>query len=60
MTINGAQLLGIEKERGTIVQGMYYDLVATDENPLENIQPLKKISFVMKNGVVYKNTNNNR
>ena len=60
MTINGAQLLGIEKERGTIAQGMYCDLVATDENPLENIQTLKKISFVMKNGVVYKNTNNNR
>jgi imidazolonepropionase-like amidohydrolase len=55
MTINGAQLLGIEKTRGTIAPGMYCDLIATEENPLENIMTLKKVSFVMKNGVVYKN-----
>lgn len=60
MTINAAQLLGIEKVRGTIAQGMYCDLIATEDNPLENIQTLKKVSFVMKNGVVYKNINNNR
>ena len=60
MTINAAQLLGIEKERGIIAQGMYCDLIATEDNPLENIQTLKKVSFVMKNGIVYKNINNNR
>ena len=54
MTINAVQLLGIEKERGTIAPGMYCDLIATDDNPLENILALKQVSFVMKNGIVYK------
>jgi imidazolonepropionase-like amidohydrolase len=60
MTINAAQLLGIEKVRGTIAQGMFCDLIATEDNPLENIMTLKKVSFVMKNGVVIKNNKNNR
>lgn len=60
MTINAAQLLGIEKVRGTIAQGMFCDIIATEENPLENIMSLKKVSFVMKNGVVIKNIKNNR
>jgi imidazolonepropionase-like amidohydrolase len=60
MTTNAAQLLGINKVRGIISQGMYCDLIATDENPLENIMTLKKVSFVMKNGVVTKNIINNR
>jgi len=60
MTINAAQLLGIEKVRGTIAQGMFCDLIATEDNPLENIMILKKVSFVMKNGVVIKNNKNNR
>ena len=59
MTINAAQLLGIEKVRGTIAQGMFCDLIATEDNPLENIMALKTVSFVMKNGVVYKNNKNN-
>lgn len=60
MTINAAQLLGIEKVRGTIAQGMFCDLIATDDNPLENIMTLKTVTFVMKNGVVYKNNKINR
>jgi len=60
MTINAAKLLGIEKVRGTLAQGMYCDLIATEDNPFENIQTLKKVSFVMKNGSVYKNNKNNR
>ena len=59
MTINAAQLLGIEKVRGSIAPGMYCDLIATEDNPLENIMTLKKVSFVMKNGVVYKKITNN-
>jgi imidazolonepropionase-like amidohydrolase len=58
MTINAAQLLGIEKVRGSIAPGMSCDLIATEDNPLENIMTLKKVSFVMKNGVVYKKITN--
>lgn len=59
MTINAAQLLGIEKTRGLIAVGMKCDLIATQDNPLENIQTLKNVSFVMKNGIVYKNVKTN-
>lgn len=54
LTTNAAQLLGVEKERGAIKAGMYADIIATPENPLDNIQTLKKVSFVMKNGKVFK------
>jgi imidazolonepropionase-like amidohydrolase len=54
MTINAARLLGVEKERGAIKPGMYADIIATPENPLENILTLKRVQFVMKDGVVIK------
>jgi imidazolonepropionase-like amidohydrolase len=54
MTTNAARLLGVEKERGALKPGMYADLIAVSGNPLDNINALKKVSFVMKNGVVFK------
>lgn len=54
MTTNAAKLVGVEKQRGSIKPGMFADIIATPENPLENIQTLKKVSFVMKNGKVVK------
>lgn len=54
MTTNAAALLGVEKQRGAIKPGMYADIIAVPENPLDNINTLKKVSFVMKNGVVFK------
>ncbi len=54
LTINAAKLLGIEKDRGTIAPGLAADLIATPDNPLENIQTLKRVAFVMKDGKVLK------
>jgi|ERR1043166_3640822 imidazolonepropionase-like amidohydrolase len=54
MTTNAAKLLGVEKQRGSIAPGMYADIIATRENPLDNINALKKVSFVMKDGKVFK------
>lgn len=54
MTGNAARLLGVERERGFIKPGLYADIIATPENPLDNIQTLKHVSFVMKNGAVFK------
>lgn len=54
MTTNAANLLGVDKQRGAIKTGMFADIIATPENPLENIQTLKQVSFVMKNGKVIK------
>jgi imidazolonepropionase-like amidohydrolase len=54
MTTNAAHLLGVDKQRGAIKQGMFADIIATPENPLDNIQTLKHVAFVMKDGKVFK------
>lgn len=54
MTTDAARLLGVDSRRGAIKAGLRADIIATQENPLENIQTLKKVSFVMKNGKVFK------
>jgi imidazolonepropionase-like amidohydrolase len=53
-TINAAQLLKRDKDMGSVTQGKYADVVAIDGNPLDNISLMKQVSFVMKEGVVYK------
>lgn len=54
MTTNAARLLGVDKQRGAIKVGQAADIIATTENPLDNIQTLKKVTFVMKDGKVFK------
>ena len=54
MTANAARLLGVDKERGFLKPGMAADIIATPENPAENIQTLRKVSFVMKDGAIIK------
>src|ERR1700687_576386 len=54
MTVNAARLLGVDKGRGFPKPGMAADVIAAPENPAENIQTLKKVSFVMKDGAVIK------
>ena len=51
---NAARLLGVEKSRGAISPGQFADLIAVPDNPLDNIQTLKRVNFVMKNGKVFK------
>lgn len=53
-TVVNASILEKEKEIGQVAPGFYADIVATDENALEDVTTLERISFVMKNGVVYK------
>jgi imidazolonepropionase-like amidohydrolase len=55
MTINAARLLGVDRERGAIKPGLAADIIATPENPLDNIQAVRIVSFVMKDGSVFKN-----
>ncbi len=54
MTINAAKLMGVEQQRGMLREGLAADIIAVPDNPLENINTLKKVSFVMKNGKVIK------
>ena len=53
-TITNAKLLGKEKEIGILEAGMFADIIATDDDPTVNIDTMEKVSFVMKNGVVYR------
>jgi imidazolonepropionase-like amidohydrolase len=55
MTINAARLLGVDGERGAIRPGLAADIIATPGNPLDDIQAVRKVSFVMKDGSVFKN-----
>ncbi|OYU93392.1 MAG: hypothetical protein CFE21_20780 [Bacteroidetes bacterium B1(2017)] len=52
MTINAAELLGIEKERGILEQLYYADIIALKNNPLDDIEAIKTVQFVMKEGKV--------
>ena len=54
-TVNGAKLLRMEDELGTLEPGKYADLIATSTSPLEEIRALLDVTFVMKGGVVYRN-----
>jgi imidazolonepropionase-like amidohydrolase len=54
MTTNAARLLGVDKQRGAIKAGLAADIIATPENPLDNLLTLKQVSFVMKDGKVFK------
>jgi imidazolonepropionase-like amidohydrolase len=54
MTANAARLLGVDKQRGAIKAGMAADIIATPENPLDNILAVRKVSFVMKDGKIIK------
>lgn len=53
-TVVPAGILGMSDKVGTIAPGMLADIVATDENPLKNIKTMEAVSFVMKDGVTYK------
>jgi imidazolonepropionase-like amidohydrolase len=53
-TVVPAGILGISDKIGTLETGKFADIVATDENPLKNIKTMEKVSFVMREGVVYK------
>lgn len=53
-TVVNAGVLGLADRIGTLEKGKLADIIATDENPLENISTLEEVSFVMKEGVVYK------
>jgi imidazolonepropionase-like amidohydrolase len=52
MTTNGAELLRISKERGAIAAGQFGDIIAMPADPLQDVESLRKVNFVMKNGKI--------
>ena len=53
-TLTNSMLLGIDNEIGQIKVNFIADIIAVDENPLQNVKTLEKPIFVMKDGKVYK------
>jgi imidazolonepropionase-like amidohydrolase len=54
MTTNGYKVADVDRVRGPIKAGFFADIIAVPGNPLEDIQALKQVQFVMKDGVVFK------
>ena len=55
-TTSAADLLGWSDRVGSVAPGRYADLVAVDGDPLADITLLEHVNFVMKGGVVYKDS----
>jgi imidazolonepropionase-like amidohydrolase len=52
-TIVPARVMGLDKELGTVEAGKRADLIILDANPLESIHNIRKVEFVITNGVMY-------
>jgi imidazolonepropionase-like amidohydrolase len=54
LTTNGYKAADIHQERGPLKPGHYADFIAVTGNPLDDIDTLRDVQFVMKNGAVFK------
>lgn len=54
-TVNAADLIDKSASLGTLEVGKIADIIAMDENPLQDIKQLLAVEFVMQEGVVHKN-----
>ena len=57
--LNGARLLGLQDLIGQLKPGFYADVIAVPGDPLQDISVLKRVSFVMKSGIVYQDAHRN-
>jgi len=51
-TVNGARMMGLEREGGTLAPGRLADLVVLDADPLAGIGNASRIHAVVKDGLV--------
>jgi len=51
----GADALGMGDQIGRIAPGLEADIIALDGDPLRDITAVRRVVFVMKGGIVYKN-----
>jgi len=50
-----AEAMGLSDQIGSIAPGLEADIIALDGDPLKDITAVRRVVFVMKGGVVYKN-----
>ena len=53
-TVNAADLIDMSASLGTLEPGKQADIIALENSPLENIESLLDVGFVMKGGKVFK------
>jgi len=53
-TVTNAKLLGMENELGQLKEGFLADIIAVNGDPMKESKTLEKVTFVMKDGTVYK------
>lgn len=53
-TVTNAKLLDMSDSIGSIEVNKFADIIAVDANPLQNVKTLQNVTFVMKDGTVYK------
>jgi imidazolonepropionase-like amidohydrolase len=53
-TSTPAKALGMGDKIGDLKAGMFADIIAVEGNPLEDIKALGHVTFVMKDGTIYK------
>ena len=51
-TMGAAAMMRLEKDLGTLERGKTADIIATPDNPLDDIRALRSVCFVMKEGQV--------
>jgi len=51
----GAEAMGLTDQIGSIAPGLQADIIALDGDPLKDITAVRRVVFVMRAGVVYKN-----
>ena len=51
----GAEALGMADQIGSLAVGMQADIIALDGDPLKDITAVRRVVFVMKGGLVFKN-----
>jgi imidazolonepropionase-like amidohydrolase len=56
----GAEAMGLADQTGAIAPGLQADIIALDGDPLKDITAVRRVVFVMKGGVVYKNVSTPR
>jgi imidazolonepropionase-like amidohydrolase len=50
-----AEAMGMSNQIGSIAPGLEADIIALDGDPIKDITAVRRVVFVMKGGVVYKN-----
>jgi len=54
-TAKSAELLEMQGDIGAVATGDYADIIALSGDPLKDVNALKNVGFVMKDGKVFKN-----